>query len=115
MIKAGQIVTFRFPQTDLAAGKLRPALLIGKVPDYFNNWLICMITSKLKYQIVDFDEIISPTDADFVPSGLKTASLIRIGRLAVADVFLLKGYLGEIDAQRLNRIKEKLSHWLMTS
>jgi mRNA interferase MazF len=29
--KAGQVVVFRFPQTDLAEGKLRPALLLGKL------------------------------------------------------------------------------------
>ena len=30
MKKAGQVVVFRFPQTDLEEGKLRPALLLGK-------------------------------------------------------------------------------------
>ena len=30
MKQAGQIILFRFPQTDLEAGKLRPALLLGK-------------------------------------------------------------------------------------
>lgn len=32
MKQAGQVVLFRFPQTDLAEGKLRPALLLGKLP-----------------------------------------------------------------------------------
>ena len=31
MKKAGQVVVFRFPQTDLDEGKLRPALLLGKL------------------------------------------------------------------------------------
>lgn len=37
---SGQIVMFRFPQTDLMEGKLRPALLIGKVPGEHDDWLI---------------------------------------------------------------------------
>jgi hypothetical protein len=34
MKQAGQIVVFRFPQTDLEEGKLRPALLLGRLPGY---------------------------------------------------------------------------------
>jgi hypothetical protein len=32
MKRAGQLVLFNFPQTNLIRGKLRPALLIGKLP-----------------------------------------------------------------------------------
>jgi hypothetical protein len=31
MIREGQVVLFRFPQTNLATGKLRPALHINRV------------------------------------------------------------------------------------
>jgi len=39
MKQAGQIVLFRFPQTDLEDGKLRPALLVGKLPGEYDDWL----------------------------------------------------------------------------
>ena len=32
MIAEGQIVLFRFPQTDQEAGKLRPALVLRRLP-----------------------------------------------------------------------------------
>ncbi len=32
MKHAGQVVLFQFPQTDIEGGKLRPALLLGKLP-----------------------------------------------------------------------------------
>ena len=41
MIEEGQIVLFRFPQTDLKDGKPRPALVIRKVPGDYDDWLIC--------------------------------------------------------------------------
>ena len=41
MIEEGQIVLFRFPQTDLRDGKHRPALVIRKVPGDYDDWLIC--------------------------------------------------------------------------
>ena len=43
MITKGQIVLFRFPQTE---AKLRPALLLRQLPGQYNNWLICMISSQ---------------------------------------------------------------------
>lgn len=44
--KPGQVVLFSFPKTNLKSGKLRPALLIEKLPGPHDDWLICMITSR---------------------------------------------------------------------
>lgn len=83
MKEAGQVVAFRFPQTDLEEGKLRPALLLGKLPGNYDDWLICMISSQTHQYIAGFDEIVQESDADFGESGLKVASVIRVRRLAV--------------------------------
>jgi mRNA interferase MazF len=50
MIEEGHVVLFRFPQTDLKEGKLRPALIIKKLPGEYNDWLICMISSRIYNQ-----------------------------------------------------------------
>jgi mRNA interferase MazF len=113
MIRERQVVLFRFPQTNQATGKLRPALVIRKVPGPHDDWLICMITSQLSQEVADFDEIISEKNDDFISSGLKQTSLIRIARLAVVHQNILLGAIGEIGATRLERIKKKLSDWLM--
>ncbi len=112
MVHAGQIVLFRFPQTDLRRGKLRPALIIGKLPGSFEDWLICMISSQSRHHIEGFDNIITPDDPDFPLSGLKSSSVIRVGRLAVVDVSLLLGSIGEVDASRVLQIKANLVNWL---
>lgn len=112
MTSEGQIVLFRFPQTDQTEGKLRPALVIRRLPGQHNDWLICMVSSNLAQEVPEFDEIITPEDFDFKESGLKVASLIRIGRIAVVDGDILIGKLGHIAAQRLLRIRQKLSHWI---
>jgi mRNA interferase MazF len=41
MKQSGQIILFRFPQADLEQGKLRPALLINKLPGEYDDWLVC--------------------------------------------------------------------------
>jgi len=115
MIKEGQIVLFRFPQADLQNGKLRPALIIRKLTGRYNDWPICMISTKLDQEIPGFDEMITLSDSDFAVSGLKVPSLIRISRLAVVNGDILLGEIGQIDNVRLNRIKQNLSSWLQST
>jgi len=112
MKRAGQIVLFRFPQTDLEAGKLRPALLLGRLPGEYDDWLVCMISSQTRHYIAGFDELVREEDADFAASGLKIASVIRVGRLAVVEGAILLGAAGQIAPERLGRIKSRLAAWL---
>lgn len=113
MKQVGQVVLFRFPQSDLAEGKLRPALLLGKLPGEYDDWLICMISSQMRHAIPEFDEIIREDDPDFAQSGLKVASVIRIGRLAVVQGEILLGAIGQITPERLRRIQRRLADWLV--
>ena len=112
MKKAGQVAVFHFPQTDLEDGKLRPALLLGKLPGQYDDWLICMISSQTRQYNFGFDEIIEDTSEDFKQSGLKVSSVIRVGRLAVVSGDIFLGAIGEISSERLSRVKNNLSNWL---
>jgi len=113
MKRAGQVVLFRFPRADLEEGKLRPALLLGKLPGEYDDWLICMISSQIRHHISGFDEVVQEGDPDFAASGLKVPSVIRIGRLAVVEGEILLGAIGHIASERLQRIKSHLAEWLM--
>lgn len=113
--KSGQLVLFRFPQTDLALGKLRPALLLAPLPSGRNDWLVCMISSQLNQAGSGMDALITTNDADFAPSGLKTASVIRLTRLAVVSDAIFFGVIGEIAATRLSELKKRLAQWIEAS
>jgi mRNA interferase MazF len=75
MTAEGQTILFRFPQTDHQEGKPRPALVIRRVPGQYDDWLVCMRSSRLEHVIVGFDEVARPGDADFEKSGLRVTSL----------------------------------------
>jgi len=113
MIAEGQVVLFNFPQIELKKGYLRPSLVIRKVQEIFNDWIICMISTRVYSYLTELDEIISPQDEDFDNSGLKTKSVIRAGRLAVVRREILVGKIGEISPLRLQRIKEKIAKWIL--
>lgn len=112
MREAGQIVLVRVPNTDLSKPKLRPALLLKELPSPYDDWLICLISTKLAQEVKGCDEVIAEKDSDFKNSGLKQTSLIRIARLAVVSSSLLPGAIGKISEKRLQDIKAKLYHWI---
>lgn len=112
MKRPGQIAILRFPQTNHTNSKLRPALLLAPLPGKFDDWLTCMISTKLHQAIENFDEIIQASANDFRLSGLKIPSVIRTGRLAVVSNDILVGSLGEIAAERLQRIRKNISSWI---
>jgi mRNA interferase MazF len=113
MKKSGQIVLFRFPHTDFEGGKLRPALLLARLPGEYDDWLICMISSQTRHYVIGFDELVQESDEDFAMSGLKVGSVIRVGRLAVVSGEILLGAIGEVAQERLRRVKENLASWLI--
>ena len=112
MISEGQIVLFSFPKTNQKDGKLRPALILRKLPGKFDDWLICIISSQLHQAIPDLDEIIDSEQPNFQQTGLKQSSLIRASRLAVVDENILIGKLGNIDTLKLNKIRGNIAKWL---
>jgi len=82
------------------------------VPGPYEDWLICMISSQVHQQIEGFDELIEEDGEGFARSGLKTSSVVRIGRLAVVGGRMLEGRIGTISPERTQRIRRKLAEWI---
>ena len=112
MKAAGQIALVPFPYSDLATAKLRPVLLLCPTPGRHADWLVCMVSSRLHQAEPGFDEMLVPGEADFADSGLKTASVLRLARLAVVEDNLLVGSLGRISETRLSLVRQRLAGWL---
>ncbi|MBU8914092.1 MAG: type II toxin-antitoxin system PemK/MazF family toxin [Spirochaetales bacterium] len=112
MIQEGQVVLLRFPTTDMAEGKLRPAVVVRKLPGPYEDWLVCMISSQINRAIDGFDEVISTSDSDYGNSGLKVESVIRVSRIAAVAREALVGAVGYIASERLERVRLSLSDWI---
>ena len=109
-MKEGDIVLALLPQTD-GRGKYRPAVVLRRMPG-FGDLLVCGISTQLRQQVADFDEIIEPSHTDFKTSGLKAPSLIRLGFLAVLPVSNFLGTIGSISDRRHQRLLSRLSEYL---
>lgn len=111
MKRAGQIVLTPFPYSDLSGTKLRPVLMLRQA-SRFDDWLVCMVSSNIDQAETGFDEVLDSAAADFVGSGLKVTSVLRLSRLAVLDPSLLVGSIGSIEDERLARVRQRLAKWI---
>jgi mRNA interferase MazF len=109
-MKKGDIVLALLPQTD-GRSKYRPAVVLRRMPG-FGDLLVCGISTQLRQQVADFDEIIEPSHADFKTSGLKAPSLIRLGFLSVLPASSFLGTIGSISGQRHQRLLTTLAEYL---
>ncbi len=107
----GDVVLTPVPQAD-GTTKNRPAVFLREMPP-FKDLLVCGISTQLRQEFKDFDELISPSDSDFASSGLVRESLIRLGYLAVLPRSQIVGTIGSISAERHKYLLEKLSAYLV--
>ena len=112
-MKEANIALARLPQAD-GILKPRPIVILREMPKY-RDFLVCGISTQLYQEVKNFDEIISPNDSDFVGSGLKAESLIRLGFLNVLVRKDILGIIGEISAERHQRLLKNLSDYLVKS
>ena len=110
-MKEGDVVLTPIPQADSRV-KNRPAIILREMPSY-GDLLVCGVSTQLHHYLQGFDDIISPTDADFASSGLVAASLIRLSFLAILPRKNIAGIIGSIAPERHRRLLEALSNYLV--
>ena len=106
----GDVALTPLPQADERV-KARPAILLRRMPP-FGDWLICGVSTQLHQEVTGFDGMTEFSHPDFDSSGLKAASLIRLGFLAVLPVEQFIGILGYISRDRHERLLSRLSDFL---
>jgi mRNA interferase MazF len=109
-MKESDIILTSLIQTD-GQIKNRPVLLLRMMPKY-QDFLACGISSQLQQYVSNFDEIVSPSDADFTASGLVNTSVIRLSFLAIIPQRKIIGSIGSISAQRHQKLLQNLSDYL---
>ena len=109
----GDIVLVPLPQAD-GQVKNRPTLVLRKMPPY-QDLLLCGISTQLRQEVEGFDDVINVDDADFSASGLRAASLVRLGFLAVLPPQSVLGTLGSVEASRHQKLLRRLTDYLAGS
>lgn len=99
---AGEVVVLPVPQTNLQAGKRRPALVVADLPG--DDLILCQITSQ--HRSDGFP--ISLTAADFERGRLAVDSFIRPSRLFTVEQSVLLYAAGEVKPAKPQEVRAKI-------
>lgn len=104
----GKIVLVPFPFTDLSASKLRPALVLveGEMDS-----VVAFISSRIPAQPATTEVLIPQDHREFGLTGLKTASIVRLDKVATVSRSIILGEIGEIGEslrKEVNRVLREM-------
>jgi mRNA interferase MazF len=99
---AGQVILVHFPFSDLAASKVRPAVVLADAGR--GDSILCQITSNAYG-----DRRAIPLEtADFMSGSLHRASFVRPGKLFTAHTSLFAGHVGALTSEKLAAIRDAI-------
>ena len=103
-MKPGEIVLVRFPFTDLAAAKKRPALLLALTVRSPRNRLatVAMITSQVEALKLLGDVLLSNWKA----AGLLHPSLLRLAKVATVEEHLIDKTIGKLSTRDVDAARD---------
>ena len=108
MAAAGEIVPARFPFTDQSAAKIRPVLVLAEVPGAYRDFVVMFVSSQVSRAVGGLDLTIDPSHRAFGASGLKVASVFRVGKIATLSESLILGGLGALDWTTFGELVRRL-------
>ena len=98
----GEVVVLPFPQTNLQAGKRRPALVVADLGG--DDLILCQITSQLRSD----GNSIPLAIADFERGRLVTDSFIRPNRLFTVEQSVILYAAGRVKDSKLREVRAKI-------
>jgi mRNA interferase MazF len=108
----GSICLIPLPQAD-GKHKIRPVLLLKQFSP-FNDYLVCGISTQIHQFVDGFDELLSPQGPEFIMTGLRETSLIRLGYLSMIEGKRIPGTIGRIPKVLLESLLLRLANYLIS-
>lgn len=107
MFEPGEIVIAKFPFSALDNTKRRPCLVLAKGDMEF-DLIVAFITSTKISSHYKYSIKISPLEKDFLGTGLKVESYIRIDKIATLHENIISGAIGRITPQIKSELNNKI-------
>lgn len=98
MIK-GKVVLVPFPFDDLSSTKVRPAVCLTNPVGVHHHVVLSFISSRPPVDFLESDLLLDSTKADFVSTGLRVSSVLRLHRIMTVTTSLIQRELGELSPQ----------------
>ncbi len=96
------------PYDDLSANKLRPAACLTNPVGARRHIILAYITSRIPNSLLETDILLDTTHPDFVATGLRQPSTLRLHQLVTVSTVVIQRELGELSSDTQAEIYEKL-------
>ncbi|MTJ52435.1 type II toxin-antitoxin system PemK/MazF family toxin [Anabaena sp. UHCC 0253] len=108
----GKIVLMQFPFDDLSSSKVRPAYCLTNTIGKYQHIIFALITSRIPENSLHTDIILRPENPDFIISGLRKSSTIRLDHLVTLQFSLIQRELGLLSLKTQTLIADILCNIL---
>jgi len=110
IVKRRSVVLARYPFTDLAGAKVRPAVILTphELLRKLDDVLCLFISSSIPADLLSTDFVLEMTHSSFSKTCLKYRSVFRAHKLALLHKSLVLRVLGEIDKGLMDEIDHRL-------
>ena len=90
----GKVVLIQFPFDDLSSSKVRPAYCLTNALGIYRHIIFALITSRIPEEPLNTDIVLQQKHPDFINSGLRQASTLRLDHLVTLRQSLIRRELG---------------------
>ena len=104
----GKVVLVPFPFDDLSGEKVRPAVCLTNPTGLHRHIILAFVTSRIPAELLDTDLILDANHAEFVATGLRVSSTLRLHRLMTVTTSLIRRELGELSPALQAEVAGKL-------
>jgi mRNA interferase MazF len=95
----GKVVLIQFPFDDLSFSKVRPAYCLTDAIGTYQHVIFALITSRIPETPLNTDIVLLPEHPDFLNSGLRQASTLRLDHLVTLRQSLIRRELGSLTSE----------------
>ena len=104
----GNVVLVPFPFDDLSTTKVRPAVCLTGPIGTHRHVIMAFITSRTPADLLETDLILNSGQADFVMTGLRVTSTLRLHRLMTVTTALIRRELGGLSPRMQDEVANRL-------
>jgi mRNA interferase MazF len=106
-LQKGDVVLAVFPFSDLSQTKLRPAIVLW-TSSTGQDVTICFITSQSPNDVSADEFLLQPSDPEFLGTGLKLVSKVRVTKIASLERKLITRRLGQLGNTYISILNTKI-------
>lgn len=106
-LQKGDIILALFPFSDLSQTKLRPAVALWADADN-QDITICFISSQGINQVAADEVVLQPSDTEFMATGLKVASKVRVTKIVTLERRLITRKLGNLENTYIAKLNQTM-------